>query len=367
VIRYTTDGSEPTGSSKKYDPVEAITVKDGMTVEARCFWPNGQKSLVIEKTFKKVKPVPAKAVKIKHKGLVYAEYTNDRYAMPDISKMKPVRRGVIERLDLDLIGKKSPGQDHFALHFSGYINVPKTGVYTFTQFCEDGALLTISGRKVVGGHKGHPNYEERGDIALQAGWHPLELDFFEEAYHQQMIILYEGPGIDRQEIPADSLGIDKVDPEIEYYLRLEPKSGLLTTVVRTGESDRRMWRFTTDTPPKAWATMKFNDREWTKGKSPFAGGGTPWRTSDIWIRKSFTLDSPVAGAVLRIRHDEDVEVYINGRLVCKRLGYINSYINIKLPPDSISGLVKGKNVIAIHCHQTTGGQYIDAGLMVLYK
>lgn len=51
-------------------------------------------------------PVPAKDVEIKHKGLVYAEYTNDHYAMPDILKMKPARRGVIERLDLDLIGKK---------------------------------------------------------------------------------------------------------------------------------------------------------------------------------------------------------------------------------------------------------------------
>ena len=57
----------------------------------------------------------------------------------------------------------------------------------------------------------------------------------------------------------------------------------------------------------------------------------------------------------------------NSQLVCKRLGHIDSYIDIKLGPDSISGLVKGKNVIAVHCHQTTGGQWIDAGLMVLYK
>jgi hypothetical protein len=81
---------------------------------------------------------------------------------------------------------------------------------------------------------------------------------------------------------------------------------------------------------------------------------------DIWLRRSFELPDPLPSRVaLRLHHDEDVEVYLNGQRVLKRTGFTTDYEPQEF--DS-SALRAGRNTIAIHCRQTTGGQYIDAGL-----
>jgi hypothetical protein len=66
---------------------------------------------------------------------------------------------------------------------------------------------------------------------------------------------------------------------------------------------------------------------------------------------------------LLIHHDEDAEVYVNGRLITELEGYTSSYIRTALDEKAQRALKAGSNCIAIHCHQTTGGQYIDAGLV----
>ena len=87
---------------------------------------------------------------------------------------------------------------------------------------------------------------------------------------------------------------------------------------------------------------------------------TPWKSSDIWLRRSFDLSGPVPERVaLRIHHDEDVQVYLNGKLVWDRGGYTTDY---ESEPIDAHHLAAGRNTIAIHCRQTLGGQYIDVGL-----
>jgi len=62
-------------------------------------------------------------------------------------------------------------------------------------------------------------------------------------------------------------------------------------------------------------------------------------------------------------HDEDAEIYVNGVLAATTKGYNTSYQHIPLTEAGRAALKSGQNIIAIHCHQTAGGQYIDVGIV----
>ena len=65
-----------------------------------------------------------------------------------------------------------------------------------------------------------------------------------------------------------------------------------------------------------------------------------------------------------ICHDEDTEVYINGQKVFGAGGFVGHY-QMRLVTDRLKkALKKGTNSIAVHTHQTSGGQYIDLALLV---
>jgi hypothetical protein len=146
-------------------------------------------------------------------------------------------------------------------------------------------------------------------------------------------------------------------------------------LIATSEKTGIPWRFTTAKPEAGWEKPEFDATTWKSGEAGFGTKGTPgtavrteWKTPDIWIRRTFDLaDVPPGEILLRLHHDEDCEVYINGVLAAKLLDWTTEYGEVPMTPAARKTLKKGTNTIAIHCRQTTGGQYIDAGLVEVVK
>jgi hypothetical protein len=57
-----------------------------------------------------------------------------------------------------------------------------------------------------------------------------------------------------------------------------------------------------------------------------------------------------------------VEIYLNGVLAATDNGFVTEYRKIPINAEGRAALKPGKNLIAVHCHQTVGGQYIDVGI-----
>jgi hypothetical protein len=143
----------------------------------------------------------------------------------------------------------------------------------------------------------------------------------------------------------------------------------VVSLVPCASAQQTTWRYTTEKPAEKWSAPDFDDSSWAEGPAGFgavgwgAKIGTRWTTSDIWLRKRFILKAKPAGPVLRIFHDEDVEVYLNGILACRDGGFLTGYDDFEIDAAAAASLKLGENGIAVHCRQTAGGQFIDVGLV----
>ena len=165
----------------------------------------------------------------------------------------------------------------------------------------------------------------------------------------------------------------KLDPEIVRaanrgrFLPLPPNPNPNTDLVPTSEDEPLTWRYTTERPGPDWFLPDFDDARWRTGPAPFGKDAgnvrTPWTTSDLWIRRSFTLSGEIPARLnLLILHDEDAEVYVNGVPAASVTGHTGEYKTVPMSEAARAALKPGRNTLAVHVRQTVGGQSIDVGI-----
>jgi DNA-binding LacI/PurR family transcriptional regulator len=216
AVRYTLDGSEPTVASPLYRA--PFTLHATTTVRARSFV-NGRPTAAPEsRTEYRLVAGRAPVMARVTPGLSYAYYA-DTTREPAYRMNWPVRWQV-ERPDVrdgDIAARRtgtltnfslSPRDtsEMFAFRYTGYLRVPRTGVYSFLAKADDGAALWIGSDNVFWSVGQSPKTTETwGQVALQAGLHPITLTYF-QAYGPMALELYvEGPGLRRQRIPSSML------------------------------------------------------------------------------------------------------------------------------------------------------------------
>jgi hypothetical protein len=118
--------------------------------------------------------------------------------VPAVNKLQPEREGYTDQFSFEKIDHN---RTHFALQMFGVIRIEREGNYRFTTGSNDGSLLFVNGLQVVDNDGDHGYKEESGEVFLEAGEHLVEVRYYQIGGGQDLVVFYEGPGMDKQVIP----------------------------------------------------------------------------------------------------------------------------------------------------------------------
>lgn len=199
VIRYTTNGDEPTTSSPA--AMKTLQLKGSTTVKARSFLYNKPITETSTASFQKVIPEPAMNIANSSAGINYAVYEGEWSKLPAFDSLKPISSGIVKDFD---IGSKQ-GSDNYAFVFDGLIKIPADGVYTFYISSDDGSKLLIDDKVLVDNDGMHGIAEKSNEIPLANGYHAIKVLFFERSGGDALQVQWKGPGFSEQIIPGSVL------------------------------------------------------------------------------------------------------------------------------------------------------------------
>ena len=159
------------------------------------------------------------------------------------------------------------------------------------------------------------------------------------------------------------IGLVKVDGKI--YRLIGKESLPLKSIVPVGDETAYTVKYVTAEPSAGWMKEGFDDSKWKTTQAPFGDNEqakTKWTEGDLWVRRSFDLASTdINELYLRMQHDDNIQVYLNGEEIYKCNCWNGKIENYKMDDAVKSKMKKGKNVLAIHIANTAGGSWLDAG------
>ncbi|MCY1723185.1 GH92 family glycosyl hydrolase [Prolixibacteraceae bacterium Z1-6] len=193
-IHYTTDGSRPTKNSPLY--TEPIILNTTTVVRFASFSDELAASVPVSLKVEKLEFEPYKNYEGTgkfEKGLKYKYYHAHVMDENDLDKLEPIEKGILPNFTID----QRKREDYIGYIYSGYLDVPRDGVYTFSIKVNDKCTLYLDGKEFLhGGYK---------TIALKKGKYKIDQKYFQLGARKFNIVSWKGPGIEEQEIPARAL------------------------------------------------------------------------------------------------------------------------------------------------------------------
>jgi hypothetical protein len=188
TLRYTLDASNPTDGSEQVSG--PITISETCTLTIRAFDPAGHTYDPMVVPFTRAAFFPDHEVNETEPGLKLAVYEGNWTYLPDFEQLKPVKQTRVTALSADKLHDKS---DHFAAQFSGYIQVPEDGLYTFQTWSDDGCRVVINDQVVTELDVlcEYDPWRAQGLIGLKAGLHPIRIDYFQAINRRKLELSYK--------------------------------------------------------------------------------------------------------------------------------------------------------------------------------
>ncbi len=139
-------------------------------------------------------------------GLNFKYYNGNFNLLPDFSSLTPARSGTSNNIDL---GVRPAGvNDHYAILWDGYVNLPAAGSYTFETISDDGSKVyfnmpySAGANSLVNNDGIHAPLSAIGTVTVPvAGRYPITVTFYEKEGGETMQLYWSGPGISRELVP----------------------------------------------------------------------------------------------------------------------------------------------------------------------
>ncbi len=173
-LHYTLDGSEPTLLSPLYH--EAICLDSSAILRVKGFKEGYLPSRLLELPAVKAVYRPAEKPHDLNKGFRYRYYEGKFTSVEDMTKIQPLDSGYMPVIRID----QALCEDHYGYIWEGWVEAPSRGVYEFELKSDDGSILYIGDQKVVDNDGSHAAVSAFGRVALQQGYHPFRLLYFED-------------------------------------------------------------------------------------------------------------------------------------------------------------------------------------------
>lgn len=196
VVRWTSDGSEPTAASRSFDA--PIVIRDTTTIAAALLLPNGRTSTTVRSSIVKERHRPALEVASTREGAVYTYAEGDFHQLPNFDKLRATARGRVPAISLSavssVLGAKMK-KEHFAVLFEGFVRVPSDGVHRFVARADDGVRIDVDGEKILEDDGEHAPRDSSGEIALSRGLHRIRVSYFQGSEGKELDVKIESPGL----------------------------------------------------------------------------------------------------------------------------------------------------------------------------
>ncbi len=193
-IYYTIDGSRPTEQTLAYTSPVVLNKSTNLRFVAykAGVLPSVPVSIKVNKLeFEGFKNYEGSG--IFKKGLNYKYYHAHVMEVNDLDKLTPIETGIIPNLTIE----QRKREDYIGYIWSGFLDIPRDGVYTISIKVNDRCTLYLDGKEFLhGGFK---------TIALRKGKYKIDEKYFQLGAKKSNIVSWKGPGIEEQEIPASAM------------------------------------------------------------------------------------------------------------------------------------------------------------------
>ncbi len=193
-IRYTTDGSRPKDESTLN--TEPIVVDKTTEIRFASFKEGILPSRPVSVTVKKLEFENWKNYEGEgnfRNGLKYQYFEVQVLETEELDKLTPAETGILPNFTID----QRKREDYFGYFWSGYLDIPKDGIFTFSIKVNDKCTFYMDGKEFMrGGIK---------TVALRKGKYEVMEKYFQLGARKFNVVSWEGPGIELQEIPTKAL------------------------------------------------------------------------------------------------------------------------------------------------------------------